>query len=188
MNTRKLIRKAAMGMLVGKTVAGTNVASSRPNPLSQRPSAHGGKEELPAIIIYTRSTKSEVFDESPRRYRHEAELVVECACEIKADEELDDQLDDFEQEVVDALLADDSLGGLTDDLLLTGSTNTIADAGEKLLGAVIITFQAVYFTDLPESIIDNLPPLRTVHTEYSLDDAQDDTRDRAKTHLEGLDT
>lgn len=188
MKTRKLIREAAKAMLVGKTVAGANVASSRPNPLSQRPSAHGGKEELPAIIIYTRSTKSEVFDESPRRYRHEAELAIECACEILPDQDLDDQLDDFEQQAIDALLVDDSLGGLTEDLLLTGSTNTIADAGEKLLGAVIITFQAVYFTDLPESIIDDMPHLDAVHTEYSLDGKQGDTRDRAKTHLEGLST
>lgn len=187
MKTRKLIREAAKAMLVNKTIANANVASSRPNPLSQNPSAHGGTEELPAIIIYTRSTKSEVFDESPRRYRHEAELAVECALEIKSGEELDDQLDNFEQEVVDALLADDSLGGIAEDLMLTGSTNTIADAGEKLLGAVIITFQAVYFTDLPESIIENMPPLDTVHTEYSLGGTQADTRDRAKTHLQGLD-
>lgn len=188
MKARQLIREAAKTMLVGKTIAGQNVASSRPNPLSQAPSAHGGTDELPAVIIYTRTTKSEVFDESPRRYRHEAELVVECALEIQPGEELDDQLDGIEQQVVDALLADDSLGGIAEDLMLTGSTNTIADAGEKLLGAVIITFQAVYFTDLPESILDEMPPLDTVHTEYSLGGAQADTRDRAKTHLQGLDT
>lgn len=186
MKTRRLIREAAKAMLVSKTIAGLNVASSRPNPLSQRPSAHGGLEELPAVIIYTRSTKSEVFDESPRRYRHEAELAVECAMEIDPDQELDDQLDDFEQQVVDALLIDDTLGGIAEDLKLTGSTNTIDGTGEKLLGAVIITFQAVYFTDLPESILEDLPNFSTAHTEYSLGGQQEDTRDRAKTHLQGL--
>lgn len=186
-NPRQPIREAAAAALVGKTRAGARVESNRPNPLSQRPSADGGTQELPAVIVYTRSTQSRIFDESPRRYRHEAELVVEAVLELAAGQEIDDELDAFEQEVVDALLLDDTLGGTADDLQLTGSTTTIDGAGAKLLGAVIITFQAIYYSYAPAEGTQTLDDLITVHTEHSLGGAQDDPRDRATTDIEGLD-
>ena len=189
MTPRRLIREAAKAALLGKTIAGNRVESSRPNPLSQQPHAAGGLNELPAIIIYTRSTRSEVFDESPRRYRHEAELVIECACEIGPGQDLDDQLDEFEEQVVNALLLDDTLGGTADDLVLVGSTNTIDGGGNKLLGAVIISLQATFYTYAPvqggggELV---LPDLERVHVEYDLNGQQPDPRDRAKTDIEGF--
>lgn len=189
MTPRRLIREAVKTALIGKTIAGTRVESSRPNPLSQQPHAAGGHNELPAIIIYTHSTRSEVFDESPRRYRHEAELVVECACEIQPGQGLDDQLDEFEEQVVQALLLDDTLGGTADDLVLTGSTTGIDGSGNKLLGAVIISLQATFYTYAPAEggggeLV--LPDLERVHTEYSLSGDQPDPRDRAKTDIEGF--
>lgn len=186
MNPRQLIREAVKAALVGKTIAGTRVESSRPNPLSQQPHAAGGLDELPAIIIYTRSTRSEVFDESPRRYLHRAELVVECACEIAPDQELDNQLDAFEQQVVEALLVDDTLNGTADDLVLTGSTNTIDGGGNKLLGAVIISLEATFYTYAPVEDTLELPGLERVHIQYDLGGKQPDPRDRAKTEIEGL--
>lgn len=186
MNPRRLIRDAAKAALIGKTIAGTRVESGRPTPLSQQPHAAGGLNELPAIIVYTRSTTSEIFDESPRRYKHEAELVVECACEIGPDGAIDDQLDDFEDQVVQALLIDDTLGGTADDLVLTGSTNTIDGTGNKLLGAVIISLQARFYTYAPLPGTQDLPDLNSVHTQYSLGGTQPDPRDRAQTHIEGF--
>ena len=185
---RAEIREAAKAALVGKTIAGARVESSRPNPRAQRASARGGKEELPAIIIYTRNTRSEVFDESPRRYRHRAELVVEGALEVTGEmADIDDELDAFEQAITDALLADDTLGGKADDLVLTGATMTIADPGAKLLGAVIITVEATYFTYSPSEGSQTLDDLATVHTEHSLSGEQTDSADRAITDIEGLD-
>ncbi len=191
MNPRRAIRDAAGAALIGRTRAGTRVFSSRVNPVSQQPHAAGGLNELPAVMIYTRSTRSEVFDESPRRYLHRTELVIECALEFKDGIDLDDDLDEFEQEVVGWLLLDDTLNGTADDLTLTGSTNTIDDAGNKLLGAVIISLEAKYYTYAPEqggggSLV--LDDLDSVHTEYSLDGQQPDPRDRAKTEIEGLST
>lgn len=187
MKATKLLRQAAVNALVGKTRAGAKVFSNRPNPLQQAPSAlPGGAKELPAIIVYTRSTRSEVFDESPRRYKHETELTVEAALEVTAGTEIDDDLDEFEQEVLDALLVDDTLGGTVDDLQLTGSTNTIGGDGAKLLAAVIITFEARHFTYAPAEDTQSLDDLDHVHTEYSLGGAQDDPRDRAQTDIEGL--
>jgi len=186
MTPRQLIREAAKTALIGKTRAGSRVESGRPNPLSQRPTALGGREELPAIIIYTRTTRSAVFDESPRRYRHEAELTVECALEVEAGQEIDDELEEFEQEVLNALLLDDTLGGTADDLQLTGSTNTINGDGAKLLAAVIITFEAIFYTEAPVPGTQTLDDFERMHVEYSLDGNQNDPDDRAKTDIEGL--
>lgn len=183
---RQLIREAAAATLAGKTRAGARVESNRPNPLSQRPNPGSAKHELPAIIVYTRSMTSAVFDESPRRYRHEAELVVECVLEVAAGQEIDDELDAFEQEAVNALLVDDTLGGTADDLQLTGSTLTIDGDGAKLLGAVIITLKASFFTYAPAEGTQELDDLDRVHTEHSLGGAQDDPRDRATTDIKGL--
>jgi len=186
MIARRLARDAAKAALINKTRAGARVESGRPNPLSQRPSAMGGREELPGIIIYTRTTKSQIFDESPRRYRHVTELVVECALEVGAGQEIDDEMDLFEQEVLNVLLADDTLGGKLDDLQYTGSTNTIDGEGAKLLAAVIITLDAIYFTEAPFEGTQILDVLERVHTEHSLSGNQDDSQDRAKTDIEGL--
>lgn len=187
MIARRLLREAAKAALLGQTRAGSHVESGRPNPLSQRPSALGGVEELPCIIIYTRTTKSVVFDESPRRYRHEAELTVECALEVAAGQEIDDELEGFEQEVITALLLDDTLAGTVDDLLLTGSTNTIDGEGAKLLAAVIITFDAIFYTEAPVPGSQVLDDFASLHIDYSLDGKQVDPNDRAKTIIEGLD-
>lgn len=187
MKELKLIRQAAKAALVGKTRAGDRVQSSRPNPLSQRPSAMGGREELPAIIIYTPSTRSEIFDESPRRYKHVSEMRVECALEVTPDGDIDDMLDDFEQEALEALLLDDTLDGMVDDLALTGSTNTISGEGAKLLAAVIIGFDVTFYTYAPVEGTQDLDDLAEVRTEYSLEGKQPDPRDRAKTIIEGLD-
>lgn len=186
MTPRQLIREAAKAALLNNTRAGARVYSGRPNPLSQQPSALGGLDELPAIIIYTRATKSKVFDESPRRYRHEADLTVECSLEIGAGQEIDDELEEFEQEVHNALLLDDSLGDTADDLMLTGSTNTINGDGDRLLAAVIITFEAIFYTEAPVPGTQTLDDLERVHVEFSLDGNQDDPDDRAKTDIEGL--
>lgn len=183
------IREAAKAALVGKTIAGARVESSRPNPLSQRASALGGKEELPAIIIYTRSTRSEVFNESPRRYLHRVELVVEAALEVTgAMGDIDDELDAYELQVVNALLVDETLNGNAADLVHTGSAMTIADAGAKLLGAVIISLEASYFAHFPTAAdAEALDDLVTVHTEHSLSGQQADSADRAITDIEDLD-
>jgi hypothetical protein len=184
---RQLLREAAATALQAKTRAATRIYCGRPNPFSHRPHADGGGENLPAIVVYTRSTRSQVFDESPRRYRHEVELAVECSLAIEEGQDIDDSLDAFEQEVLNVLLLDDTLGGTVDDLQLTRSTNTIDGEGEQLLGAVILTFEATLLTNAPVDGTQVLDDLRTVRTEYSLDGNQDDPRDRAITNIEGLD-
>lgn len=188
-HARREIREAAKAALVNRTIALDRVSSSRKNPLSQNPTALGGKTDLPAIVIYTRTTRSEVFDESPRRYRNVTELVVEAVLELTGEvDDIDDEVDAFEKSVVELLLADDTLGGKADDLRLTGSALAISEEGAKLLGAAIISFDASFFSNYPAEGSPDLDNLAHVHTEYSLEGAQPDEDDRAKTDIEELDT
>ncbi|MGL6222395.1 MAG: hypothetical protein ACRC6L_02325 [Steroidobacteraceae bacterium] len=187
MQERRVLRNAAKAALLGKTRAGSKVESSRPNPLSQQPSALGGTDELPVIVIYTRTTKSDVFDESPRRYKHKVELIVECALAFSPGSVIDDDLDGFEDEVLRALLVDETLGGAVDDLQLVGSSNVINGEGDRLLGAVVVTMEATVYTIAPYVDTLDLPDLTSVNTQYNLSGDQPDEADRAKSNIEGLD-
>jgi hypothetical protein len=81
---------------------------------------------------------------------------------------------------------DDTLGGAANDTRLTGTTMTIADAGAKLIGAVILTFDVEYFTYAVDPAATALDDLSTIDTQYSLGGEQTDADDRARTLLENL--
>lgn len=182
---RRLLRDAAKAALLGQTIAGARIDSGRPNPLSQAPSAREAQTELPRIILYTKQTRSEVFDESPRRYKHEVELTVEATLAVGPSGSVDDALDGFEQQIVAALLLDDTLGGTVNDLKLTGSTNVIDDEGDRMLAAALITFSAEVFMFAPLPETQQLPDLNVIVTQYNVTGDQPEP-DRAVTQLEGL--
>lgn len=184
---RRILRQAARAALLGKTRAGQNVDASRPNPITQNPSALVEHTKLPRIVLYTRTTRSQVFDESPRRYRHEVELAAECVLEVGPGQNIDDELDLFEDQALRALLVDDTLGGTVDDLLLTGSRNVVDTAGDRLIAATIISFDAVVYTYAPINGTLELPDLQRVNVEYNLSGEQPDPADRAQSNIEGLD-
>jgi hypothetical protein len=185
---RQLIRERVRDVLRdGGTRAGTNVESNRPNPVSMSAQPESASTQLPIIIVYTRKVDSEIFDESPRRYRNRAEVVVECALHVTDETAIDDELDAFEHEVCNAILVDDTLAGTVNDIQLKSSSSTLDAEGARIVGAVIITFEAEFFTYWPAENSQTLDDLGTVHTEHSLEGAQGDPRDRAVTHTTGLD-
>lgn len=189
---RTLIREAAKDALIGQTVAGTNVLSTRKNPLSVNPSALAPMDNLPAVIVFSRTTKTEVFDESPRRYRCQAEIVVEGLLHVTAetDDDIDTILDDFELELWNAMLGDDTLGKTCNDLTAVSSDIDLDSDGARLLGAVIMVFNAEYFVDAPANGTGTMPigEFDKAYTDFSLDGSQDDTADRGKTRISGLST
>lgn len=187
MTPRALIRKAVAAALLNKTRAQARVYSSRSDPMMLKPTALGGSLATPAVLVYTRKTTTEVFDQAlARRYRCEAEVVVECWDTYDSDAAIDDEIDAFEQEVLAAVLADDTLGDTCDDLVLKESVNDVASGGAKPVAAVIITLGATFYAEFPLEGTGGLDDLATVHTEHSLDGRQADARDRAITHSEGL--
>jgi len=189
MNARAAIRAAARSRIIAAaTVAGSRVHTNRPNPLAQDPHAAGGGTELPAVLIYTPSEDAEVFDESPRRYRRTLTMRVECVREVSAiTAAIDDELDSFAGAVERALLTDPTLGNAVDDCELRGTTTTINDAGEAMIGAAVIDFAVSYYTEEPEPLTPSLDDLSEIRTEIDLAGANEAPADRAQTIIGDLD-
>lgn len=178
---RELIRKQAVAVLMGATSAAASVYASRVAPLI----SNGWQSELPAIIVYTMDETGEIFNQSPREYRRRVELVVEIHAE--GNEALDDTLDTLARQVERLLLMDDTLGDTVNDLQYVRSRMVLLDQSEHLTGACRLIFEAEYFDRHPDDLFnENLPDLNTVTTEYSLDNAQPNPADRAKTIIEDL--
>lgn len=178
---RELIRKQAVAVLMGATNAGASVYASRVAPLI----SNGWQSELPAIIVYTMDETGEIFNQSPREYRRRVELVVEIHAE--GNEALDDTLDTLARQVERLLLMDDTLGDTVNDLQYVRSRIVLLDQSEQLTGACRLIFEAEYFDCHPDDLFnESLPDLNTVTTEYSLDNAQPNPADRAKTIIEDL--
>ncbi|MDH0640621.1 hypothetical protein N5D52_27230 [Pseudomonas sp. GD03860] len=178
---RELIRKQAVAVLLGATGAGASVYASRVAPLI----SNEWQNELPAIIVYTMDETGEIFNQAPREYKRRVELVVEIHAEGNG--ALDDTLDSLARQVERLLLMDDTLGDTVNDLQYVRSRMVLLDQSEHLTGACRLIFEAEYFDRHPDDLFNQtLPDLNTVTTEYSLDNAQADPADRAKSIIEDL--
>jgi hypothetical protein len=196
---RKLIREAAAAMLVAQGPWLERVYTNRMKTLSARPSQRSDRSQLPAIVIYTRNEKAEEFNVAPREYKCSVELIIEIVAD--ATDDVDDLLDSMAETVERIFGRDDTLAETADDCLYLGTDMTIiADGVERPIGAVALSFQATYYRTAPDGsempdgspapgggFNDTLPDMRQINVDYSLDNQQDDPRDRAQTHIEGLD-
>lgn len=178
---RELIRKQAVAVLLGATNAGASVYASRVAPLI----SNGWQSELPAIIVYTMDEAGEIFNQAPREYLRKVELVVEIHAEGTG--ALDDTLDTLARQVERLLLMDDTLGDTVNDLQYLRSRMVLLDQSEHLTGACRLIFEASYLDRHPDDLFnETLPDFNTLGTEYSLDNAQPNPPDRAKTIIEDL--
>jgi hypothetical protein len=135
-HVRTQIRIAAAAALFGLPTTGARVYPSRIWPLQPA--------DLPALLVYT--TSDDVDGEHttigrPRKLTRDLSLVVEARAAAAAG--LDDTLDTIEAEVVAALAADATLGGLAKDVVLTRSEIDL-DAAEQPAGTNRMTFTVTY--------------------------------------------
>ena len=181
-SARKQIRAAIKAALMNKTSAADRVFSNRTDPLLDKATdIEGGTAEFPLLLVIVTDEDSELLDESPRRYRRTAKVKVEGTTNVG--DNSDDALDDFADEIEAAMLADDSLGGLANDIRMTGTRMVLADSGRKVIGGVTLSFDVEFITDAPSCPVDEFA---TLDTQYSLDGKQADPADRAETLIEGL--
>lgn len=180
---RKLIRNAAVAHLAGKTVAEQNVFASRSAPLWQR-------QELPAICVYGERETIELFNESPREYRRELELRIECVAQAVGSQNIDDIIDDFGDRVERLIGRSNRLEfegeAAVSDILLAGEQISISAEGEHTIGALLIVYTATYYTTEPDDLDpEPIDDLDTVATNYNLNNAQAEA-DQASDLVEGL--
>lgn len=174
------------------------VFTNRMRALSARPSQRSDRSQLPALIIYTRNEAAEIFNAAPREYKCTVELIFEVVSD--AVDGVDDQLDDMAVLIERIMGRDDTIAGTADDCQYTGSQMTIIEDGvERAIGAIALSFTATYYRIAPDSSDPDygteapdggfnatLPDLNRIDIDYSLDNQQDDPRDRAQTKIEGL--
>lgn len=153
---RKLVRKAAVELLKGKTACGNRVFSTRVSALQPN--------ELPALCVYTETETTSILTESPRVYLHRIELRVE----IHAAESLlvDDRLDDIAFQVRAAIELDEDLNGYAQRIEYQGTESGWDDEGARPTGALRIRYEV----QVEEAIQapTNLDPFQKAFVQYDL--------------------
>lgn len=134
---RKAIRKNIATALMNNTDAEANVFASRTRKISAK--------SLPAILVYTREETAEVFNESPRELKRVVSVAIEIAA--RADEDLDDQLDDIAQQVEDIMSEQQTLEDVASDVLLTRTEIQLTADGDNQHGACILTYDVTYYEE-----------------------------------------
>lgn len=153
---RKNIRQKVVELLLYKTAAEDRVFSN--------PARNLWQENLPAILVYSRSETVNEFSSAPRTLKRSLRLAIECVA--NADENLDDQLDDLTEEVERALGADESLGGLASDCLLEEVTMELKGDGQTVIGSCALTYLVTYFSEIKDE--SEIVPLEGIDIAYDL--------------------
>lgn len=150
---RKNIRKKIVEVLTGATSAGDNVVASR----TTKPFI----EQLPAISVYTLADSvAQELTQTPRVMHRTIELVIDA--HIADPNDPTDALDEIGEAIEQALSADETLGGLAEDLKLTDCQINLEGEANAILGAIRLTFEVTYLSAHPKE---------TATTEFSELDA-----------------
>ena len=174
---RRAIRQSIVDRLIAaQTRAAGRVYSNRADAWQH--TLAGG--ELPAISVYTTSETSQIWNEAPREYRRTAKVSIECLVDQQDNQEGDDQLDDFLQEVEAALFhAEGVLHADVERLIYTGTEVQTSDDGDRLVFVGTVSFDLVYHTLVDE--LEGVPaPFITAHTQHRF---PGDTQDRVVTDV-----
>lgn len=130
--SRKKIRAKVVEILKqAETIAGEKVYGKRSNTL--------WKTELPAILVFCREEESAPYVMGEKPLKRAMQLVVQAEGELD-----DDGLDDFADQIEDAMKADPTLGDEDVDSTLIGTQIEVSSEGEKLYGAIRLTYEVTY--------------------------------------------
>lgn len=144
LHQRHVIRHAVRDVLDGATAAEERVSTTRVLPYR--------RSELPAISVYTLEEAvdlEETTTSAPRELTRE--LQLEIAGWVEPGGSVDDSMDALALEIETAMHADPYLGDTVAECLLVGTTMSLLDEGEKLLGLVTLTYAVTYRTLAPEA-------------------------------------
>lgn len=138
---RKEIRNKIKDILVNAdTFARSNVHASKKTPIEFN--------DLPSICVYLSEEDYTSMQRTARRnvkYRYDIEVQVEIFDTKATDEALADGLDDDLKEVHDAILEDETLGGLVQAIMPNNAKFTIDRWGSAPVGAVQVVYNLAYF-------------------------------------------
>ena len=96
------------------------------------------------IVILTPNEKRQVFANSPRIYQVELNVEVSFLTSGEDPETILAKLDGAQTRINDLLESDRSLGGLVEDLSLTGCERELSDEAERPLGRLAMRYLIAY--------------------------------------------
>jgi hypothetical protein len=135
-HARAQVRNAVTQILTDANVADT-VSKSRVYPIPAK--------TISIALVYT---NSEVISQTtltyPRKFEREMTLVIECLA--RDADFLDDRLDRLCEGVEDAIGADNTLGGVVKDCVLTDTQITLDSTGDAPIGSARMQFRVSYRT------------------------------------------
>lgn len=141
----KAIRQAiAERLKAADTRAGQRVFTNRRSRITLK--------QVPAIAIYTASGRSQIIQEAPRQYLRTDRVAVEMVFRgaSAADDDVDDELDDFADEVEAVLFLDETFGKTAADSRLVEQEVSIGVNGEFPIGVLRLWLEVDYVQDAPE--------------------------------------
>lgn len=135
MHRRKEIREMLVTAIKGETLAGDRVFDSR--------TVNAGEGELPAISVFGGSESVDRLCSSPvvERRTYEIEIKVLVAS-MESEAEVEQQLDAIASKL-EEILGKETLGGLVENLTLTGTAPERRTSGQ-FFGSNVLTYEANY--------------------------------------------
>ena len=173
---RRILRAALKARLIAaQTAVGTRWLTNRTRPYQQADS--------PAGTIYTLAARPQPWAEAPRRTLWTADIAIELFfSQTNAAAIPDDELDDLEQQVREAIGIDRFLGLVDEDVVLRNSYPTdwevgMTRQGNALEGSARLTWTWEYITEEEEGSPSALQALETVGLDWDLREGEDPSGD-----------
>ncbi len=167
---RKYLRKKVIEVLKAKKISGINqdVYPNRSVPTDVH--------NLPIALVYTKNLTSTRFDEAPKRYFKELQVIIEVVTVHDDDCQLSDELDDLSLAIEDALEDSVELEECVEYINLNNVIYDTESDGQSPVGSVKIGYSIGFVT---EPRIDKIyPDFKQINTTWQANgntdgDAQD---------------
>lgn len=168
MHPRILIRNLFVQMLMGQTDCQERVFKNRARPLIK---VEGWAEQLPAIIVYSRGDKGEMFNAAPAEWERMSEFVVEI--HAAAGEDTDDLLDHIADQV-ETIIPRFNWESMGVKFFYLGTQIAFVDnQSDDIIGGCAISFQMTYTSAFPdEGKAALLDDFKTAAQTYQVETAQ----------------
>lgn len=135
---KRKIREYVKNILLDKTPARERVRIGRSVPTQA--------EDLPTLLVYTQGETVSRFDEAPKSYRRNMNLVIECLEAGDTDDDLDSRLEELGEKVEELIEADETFGGLINKVELSSTSYQTEPDGQSPIGSLVLGFNVDFFT------------------------------------------
>lgn len=162
--TRKQIREKVAAILKAKVSEFGGVSVPANGRVYENRMKALWEVELPAANIYTRNESAEIFNQGPREYKRTLNLLIDVV--VKADDNVDDTVDELTRKIEKALFINETLDGVVSDTVLGDTEIELDVEGRNPIAVARMTWVVTYYTFAPgDGDIPELDDFQTAHSE-----------------------